>query len=303
MGILKKVAIGVGATTIIGGGGAALVYRRRLQENRSTTAVDYNAKQDQEALQAAFKTLKTKDCVPIQMYRYTTCPFCGKVKAFLDYHKIPHECVEVEPMFKGEIKGSEYKKVPQLRFLTKDGKEGPYLVDSDIIVDTLAKQVGAEAQLSDPDVAKWRAWARNQLVRFLVVNINSSLTNAWQGYEYIDAFDTIPTWNKWFLKIMGAPVMYMVATNMTAPTLIKNGDMQPGDDARKRLLEEVNKFVDGGLQNGKREFHGGKKPDIADLDIYGVMQSVRGHRVYEDIKANTAIDPWLQRMDALTGKK
>jgi len=48
-----------------------------------------------------------------------------------------------------------------------------------------------------------RGWARERLVRFLVININRSLTEAFEGYAYIDQFDTIPTINKWFLKVVG----------------------------------------------------------------------------------------------------
>lgn len=44
--------------------------------------------------------------------------------AFLDYHDIPYEVVEVNPLSKKEIKWSEYKKVP---ILTVDGDP---LVDS-----------------------------------------------------------------------------------------------------------------------------------------------------------------------------
>jgi len=40
---------------------------------------------------------------PFILYRYTTCPFCGKVKAFLDYYGIPYSIVEVEPMLKHEV--------------------------------------------------------------------------------------------------------------------------------------------------------------------------------------------------------
>lgn len=44
--------------------------------------------------------------------------------AFLDYHDIPYEVVEVNPLSKKEIKWSDYKKVP---ILTVDGEQ---LVDS-----------------------------------------------------------------------------------------------------------------------------------------------------------------------------
>jgi microsomal prostaglandin-E synthase 2 len=302
----KMAAVGgvLGIVTAVGG---YQVYQRRLAENRSITAVDFNQLQDQKALQQAFGSVLHKDLSKrpsIQLYRYTTCPFCGMAKAFLDYHGIVHECVEVEPMFKGEIADCKYKKVPQLQF---NGPSGPKLVDSEIIVETLAPFVGAQKQLSDEDIKRWRGWARNQLVRFLVLNINSSLVEAWRGYDYIDNFDTIPFRNKLFLKLMGAPVMYGVAQFKTMPALIASGDMKKGEDVRARLHEEIKSFTSTALIDPKtkkqRPFHGGQRPDLADLDVYGVLQSVRGHKVYADLTSSTEIGAWLAAMDELVIKK
>lgn len=307
----RKLVGFVGFSAVAGLGGGYVVYQRRLQENKSFTAETFNAMQNQEELQAALKNLvgaaNKKDQIKTEalLYRYTTCPFCGTVKAFLDYYKIDHTCVEVEPMFKGEIKEMGYKKVPQMRF-NINGPNGPMLVDSEIIVETLAPLVGATNQLKDEGVKQWRGWARNQLVRFLVLDINRSLGEAWKAYSYIDNFDTIPYANKLFLKVMGAPVMYLVAQNFTKPKLVKSGDLLPGQDVRVRLHEEINKFTSEALVDPKTKkpllFHGGSKPDLADIDAYGVLQSIRGHRVYDDIIKSTAIKPWLDRMDGATGK-
>lgn len=48
------------------------------------------------------------------LYQYKTCPFCSKVRAFLDYHGVPYEIVEVNPVMRKEIKWSTYRKVPIL---------------------------------------------------------------------------------------------------------------------------------------------------------------------------------------------
>jgi len=240
----------------------------------------------------------------LYLYRYTTCPFCSKVKAHLDHFKIPHECVEVEPMRKKEIAVSEYKKVPQIRF----GKDGPWVVDSFIITNKLASARGLAGQLEDPDVKKWREFANESLVKHLVININKTLISAWRGYDYIDQFETIPATSKLFLKVMGAPVMFLVAKFMTMPKLKKNGEIKEGDDIRVVLHKRIDHFVNEGLavQDTKkpvpRLFHGGQKPDLADLDIYGVLQSIRGHDIYNDILRSTTVGPWLERMDAQTGK-
>lgn len=50
----------------------------------------------------------------LTLYQYKTCPFCSKVRAFLDYHGLPYEIVEVNPVMRQEIKWSAYRKVPIL---------------------------------------------------------------------------------------------------------------------------------------------------------------------------------------------
>ena len=48
----------------------------------------------------------------VTLYQYQNCPFCGKVRAFLDYYGIDYTIVEVSPIWKREISFSSYKKVP-----------------------------------------------------------------------------------------------------------------------------------------------------------------------------------------------
>lgn len=48
----------------------------------------------------------------VTLYQYQNCPFCGKVRAFLDYYGVDYSIVEVNPLWKKEISFSKYKKVP-----------------------------------------------------------------------------------------------------------------------------------------------------------------------------------------------
>lgn len=50
----------------------------------------------------------------LTLYQYRTCPFCCKTRAFLNYYGFDYETVEVNPLFRSEIKFSKYKKVPIL---------------------------------------------------------------------------------------------------------------------------------------------------------------------------------------------
>lgn len=48
----------------------------------------------------------------LTLYQYQNCPFCGKVRAFLDYYGFDYKVVEVNPLWKTELKFSQCKKVP-----------------------------------------------------------------------------------------------------------------------------------------------------------------------------------------------
>ena len=48
----------------------------------------------------------------ITLYQFASCPFCNKVRAFLDYYGMKYTIVEVDPLFKKELKSLEYRKVP-----------------------------------------------------------------------------------------------------------------------------------------------------------------------------------------------
>ncbi|CAF1503087.1 unnamed protein product, partial [Didymodactylos carnosus] len=48
----------------------------------------------------------------LTLYQYITCPFSCKVRAYLNYNRIPYDIVEVNSILRREVKWSSYKKVP-----------------------------------------------------------------------------------------------------------------------------------------------------------------------------------------------
>lgn len=175
----------------------------------------------------------------------------------------------------------------------------------------------------------WRAWARERLVRIATVNINRHWRESVQSYSYLDTIDTIPMINKLCLKVVAGPLMYVIAQTVTKKKLMKAGHFDPTQlDERETLYREVQGWLDNGIKQQQtppvilrkdspatatitdgvpspsaltnksgRKFHGGDKPDLADLDIYGIISSIRVLPVYDDLKANTNVDEWMQRMD------
>ncbi|XP_037653169.1 prostaglandin E synthase 2 isoform X2 [Choloepus didactylus] len=71
----------------------------------------------------------------LTLYQYKMCPFCSKVRAFLDFHALPYQVVEVNPVRKTEIKFSSYRKVPIL--LAQEGDCLQQLNDSSVIISAL----------------------------------------------------------------------------------------------------------------------------------------------------------------------
>jgi len=55
----------------------------------------------------------------LTLYQYQSCPFCCKVRAYLDYHGFSYDVVEVNSVMQSEIRWSKYKKVPII--LCNDG--------------------------------------------------------------------------------------------------------------------------------------------------------------------------------------
>ncbi len=98
------------------------------------------------------------------LLQYRTCPFCCKVRAFLDYYGINHDVIEVnsvtrkqachaapffpnvkKTIFQIQLKWSSYRKVPMLVVETTDGRH-IQVGDSVLIVSALASLMRDQSQ-------------------------------------------------------------------------------------------------------------------------------------------------------------
>lgn len=57
----------------------------------------------------------------IVLFQFQTCPYCCKVRAFLDAHGLSYDVVEVDAVLRQSIKWSKYKKVPIMLVKTSIG--------------------------------------------------------------------------------------------------------------------------------------------------------------------------------------
>ncbi|XP_024990332.1 prostaglandin E synthase 2-like isoform X3 [Cynara cardunculus var. scolymus] len=207
----------------------------------------------------------SSDLVPkeVVLYQYESCPFCNKVKAFLDYYDVPYKVVEVNPLSKKEIKWSDYKKVP---ILIVDGEP---LQDSSAIIDQMRIKISPTSSslvVDDEDEEKkWRRWVDEHLVHMLSPNIYRNTSEALESFDYITS--------------NGAAAMYFVSKKLKKKYNIT--------DERTALYEGAETWVNA--LDG-REFLGGTKPNVADLAVFGVLRPIRYLRSGKDMVEHTRVE-------------
>ncbi|PKI45640.1 prostaglandin E synthase 2-like [Punica granatum] len=220
----------------------------------------------------------------VVLYQYEACPFCNKVKAFLDYYKIPYKVVEVNPISKKEIKWSDYKKVPILKV---DGKQ---MVDSSAIIDELFQKMHPDNFAEDEEENKWRGWVDNHLVHVLSPNIYRTPSEALESFDYITNHGNFSFTERLIAKYTGALAMYMVSKKLKKRHNII--------DERGSLYEAAETWVNA-LKN--RPYCGGVKPNLADLAVFGVLRPIRNLKSGKDMVENTRIGEWYGRMERAVG--
>lgn len=264
----------------------------------------------------------------LTLYQYQTCPFCSKVRAFLDYYGLSYDVVEVNPVFRKEIKWSSYRKVPLL-VSSPEASPELYLKDSTLVISILKTFLVRGDQLSPNDVLKfypiisstdsegktkmermnkfmvmygtekhskarqqekkWREWADNKLVHFISPNVYRTPKEALQAFHY---FSDVGEWERLFPNWERHIVIYVGATVMYFIGKRLKKKYQLTDDVRRTLYDACQQWM---KNVGKRnKFMGGSQPNLADLAVYGVLSSMEGCETFHDVVANTDIGPWYE---------
>ncbi|KAM3611245.1 uncharacterized protein V6R79_015476 [Siganus canaliculatus] len=264
----------------------------------------------------------------LTLYQYKTCPFCSKVRAFLDYHGLPYEIIEVNPVMRHEIKWSAYRKVPIL-MVDSDLQ----LNDSSVIISCLktylinnkeksvseilrcypelksvngGKEVTeysnkywlmlteAETATTYPEKGtqkeemKWRQWADDWLVHLISPNVYRTTGEALASFDYIVREGKFGEWEGFFAKYVGAAAMFIISKRLK-----NRHNLQ--DDVRQDLYKAVNDWI--GAIGKKRKFMGGDKPNLADLAVFGVLRVMEGLQAFDDMMENTKVKYWYRRME------
>ena len=229
----------------------------------------------------------------VLLYQYDTCPFCNKVKAFLDLHNVAYRVVEVNPLTKKEAKAvTDYKMVP---FAFVDGAE---VRESKSIIEHIAARLPADEVIAASDgsdeEARWSEWVDDKLVHILPANIYRTPSEALQAFDYISENSNIGGLGQQLMaKYSGAVIMYAI----TQLKLKKKYGI-PDDGERQALYDAVGEWT-ASLQG--RDFLGGGAPNLADVSVFGVLRSLEGYPTFDDMLVNTDVGGWYERMAAVVG--
>ena len=255
----------------------------------------------------------------VTLNHYEVCPFCCKVKAALDFYKVPYSVVEVSPLTKRQLKevpGGPHKKVPVLVW-----DDGSVIADSSAIISRLAAGAKAEgskaggwlsrkgssstattttpeAAIVSPGAAElaWRRWVDGRLVRVLTLNIYRTPGEAWQAFSYITTAGNFGgALETGAARVVGSGMMWAIAGRLAK----KYGILE----APREALASVGKeWVGGALGGGARPFAGGEGgPDLADLSAFGVWRAVAGTETFEVAMENKELAGWYGRMEGVVG--
>ena len=238
----------------------------------------------------------------ITLYQYSTCPFCNKVQAYLDYHQIPYNVVEVNPLTKSELKSwsDQYKKVPILVMNDIIYRDSKHIINQ---LEHTLNQYRTVPHDIDEDEQKWINWVDTEFIPLITPNLYKTWSNAVSAFDYINSNSALSGGMKLLNVYVGAAAMYMVAQKR-----LKN--RYKDQDVNQLLVQACNQYASDAI-NRTTHYHNSRSssPDIADLNLYGVLRATCYCSAYlkhlllgSDSATSDAFKQWYTSMEQLAPK-
>ncbi|CAH4038763.1 prostaglandin E synthase 2 [Pieris brassicae] len=331
---LTLVSASVGILIGAGYGGYTHYKVNVKKRNNVIESDEYAFLKEAPEYKAHYKVLNDTDSSNLQLilFQYRTCPFCCKVRAYLDAKGISYEVVEVDAVLRQAIKWSGYKKVPILLAKLEDGYQ--QLLDSTAIISVLetylrdkpmplrdiikyypatrytndsGKEVtditnkyfvmlnsatSEKKKMIEMEERDWRKWADSVLVHTLSPNVYRTTEEAIETFKW---FEVVGGWRESFPAWEVALMVYggAAAMWMISKRLKKRHNIK--DDERQSLYDAANDWMSA-IQKKGTVYLGGDTPNLADISVFGVLCSIEGCRAFADLRQNTTIGNWFDNM-------
>jgi len=330
----------VGGGLLVGAGYGLYSYNKKpADKSGKTVPVDYLLKEPPPEFPPAREIRNPADNtgIKITLFQYQTCPFCCKARSFLDYFGLSYNVVEVNSVMRTQVKWSEYKKVPIV--VIQVGDKTLQLNDSTLIVSALYSILASrddplevlkcypsykftdekdgkekleisnkyflmsgQEERSKEDLAeerKWRKWVDDVLVHMLSPNVYRTPSESLQAFHW---FNEVGDWEKHFswwernlVIYFGAFVMWILGKRLKKRHHLK-------EDVRLSLYEECDVWAKA-VRKKKTKFLGGDSPNLADLNVFGVLLAIEGCEAFQDVRKNSKISTWFDDMKEVVEKR
>lgn len=216
------------------------------------------------------------------LYQYKICPFCNRVKAYLDYLNVDYSTIEVDPLRKSEISFSSYKKVP---ILINNEKQ---YNDSDDIINLISSKYPKNKEFY-ANFEYWNEYSSKKLAIYLYPNITRNFQESLECFSYTSE---IEAWS----KPKQALIQYVGALFM----LVANGKIKKKYsivDERKELNDVLLEFTN--QLNEKNKYLQGDTITLPDILVYGVLRSIDHTTTFREIMSNQKLRVWYGNVKAV----
>mmetsp|Transcript_7608 Transcript_7608/g.16355 ORF Transcript_7608/g.16355 Transcript_7608/m.16355 type:complete len:269 (+) Transcript_7608:56-862(+) len=230
----------------------------------------------------------------VQMFQYHICPFCCKVKAFMDWKKIPYKVMDVNPITKKEIKFSpDYRKVP----IVKLGEE--QINDSPVILREIIERgvKGGDLpeklleQVKSDEVQKWLKFCDTKLAVLMFPNLTRNFSESFEAFGYVNDVPHFSGMEKIQNRIVGSVAMWLANGKLKKKYNIV--------DERADLLAAFKEWTDA---VGGKPFVFGDELSLADVAVYGVLNSIKGFQSHTWMMSQSEpLAAWDSRVRAAIG--
>lgn len=270
----------------------------------------------------------------LTLFQYQTCPFCCKVRAFLDFHGFSYDVIEVNSVTRTQTRWTDYRKVPFLVIKFPNSETILQLKDSTMIISVLKSFLHNKNEKlqslvkcyptinytdeegdkrveimnryflmygqhppgrTKEDIVEERKWRKwVDDVLVHVLSPNVYRTPS-EALQAFQWFSKVGSWEEHFATWERLLVVYVGAAAMFLIGKKLKRKHQLKDDVRESFYEQVNVWLKALKKKGTK-FMGGDTPNLSDLAVYGVLTAVEGCDAFQDVKNNTKISRWFENM-------
>lgn len=231
----------------------------------------------------------------IVLYQFEVCPFCNKVRAYLDFHNVGYRVVEVDPLRKTELGvfDKSYRKVP---IAVVDGEQ---VNGSAAVIERVAGwvQAGAAGEGGEPSEVerRWLTWLDDKLIHLIAPNIYRTMGESLQTFDYIADNAKFSSWQRGTIRYSGAVAMYFIARKLKKKYGI--------GDEREAIVEALAEWTTAIKEGGGKFLDGKEAPGVADLSVYGVLKSIEGFDTFKEVRGgNEELAEWFDRTKDAVGQ-